>query len=59
VCVDEGAGYLVVWDIVPRNFFLLFLLSGIQGFVFAISNCTDGFMSLSKQEMKPETNFIA
>jgi hypothetical protein len=37
---------------------LFFFPSRVQGFLFAISNCTDGFMHLSKQEMKPETTFI-
>jgi hypothetical protein len=60
VHVVEGAGYLVVWVTVPRIYFVLFFSSSrIQGFLFAISNCTDGFMHLSKREMKPETNFIA
>jgi hypothetical protein len=59
VRVVEGAGCLVVWVTVPRNcLVLLFFSSRIQGFLFAISNCTDGFMRLSKQKMKPETNFI-
>jgi hypothetical protein len=35
-----------------------FLSSRSQGFLFAFSNCTDGFMHLSKQEMKHETNVI-
>jgi hypothetical protein len=57
VRVYEGVSFLVVWVTVPRNNFVIFFSSRIQGFVFAISNCTDGFMLLSKQEMK--RNFIA
>jgi hypothetical protein len=60
VHVDEGAGYLMVWETVPRNYFFIFFSPlGSQGFLFAFSNCTDGFMHLSKKEMKLEMNVIA
>jgi hypothetical protein len=59
VRVVEGAGYLVLWVTVPRIYFVLIFYSRIQGFLFVISNCTDGYMRLSKQEIKPETNFIS
>jgi hypothetical protein len=58
--VDEAAGFLMVWETVPRNyFFISFLFSCNLSLLFAISNCTDGFMRLSNKEMKLETNFTA
>jgi hypothetical protein len=60
VHVEDGAGSLMVWETVPRNhFFIFFLSSRNLGFLFAISNCTEGFMHLSNKEMKLETNVIA
>jgi hypothetical protein len=59
VCVDEGAGTLMVWKAVPRNYFFIFFSFELLDFLFAISNCTDGFIRLSKKEMKLETNVIA
>ena len=51
VRVIEGVSFVVVWDTVPRNYFRPFFLSSvIQGFLFAISNCTDSFMRLSMNE---------
>jgi hypothetical protein len=53
-------GLVILWCGLQFLEFILslFFSSRIQGFLFAISNCTDGFMHLSKQEMKRETNFI-
>jgi hypothetical protein len=31
----------------------------LLGFLFALSNCTDGFMRLSKKKIKLEANVIA
>jgi hypothetical protein len=59
VLVDEGAGSLMVLETVPRIYFFIFLSCRNQGFLFAFCNCTDGFMHLSKKEMKLETNVIA
>jgi hypothetical protein len=36
-----------------------FLSSRSEDFLFAFCNCTDGFMHISKKEMKLETNVIA
>jgi hypothetical protein len=59
VRVVEGVSFLVVWVTVPRNYFVHFFSPlELKVFFFAISNCTDRFMRLSKQEMKPETSFI-
>jgi hypothetical protein len=57
--IDEGAGCLMVWETVPRNYFFIFFSSRILGFLFAVSNCTDGFMCLSNKEMKLEMNVIS
>jgi hypothetical protein len=51
VHVDEEAGCIIVWE--------TDLSSRIVGFLFAISNCTDGFMRLSYKEIKLEMNVIA
>jgi hypothetical protein len=59
VCVEEHAGFLRVLETVPRNYFFIFLSSRYQGFLFAFSNCIDGFMHLSKKQMKLHTNIIA
>jgi hypothetical protein len=59
VRVDEGAGSRMVWETVPRNsFFIFFAPLELLGFLFAISNCTDSFMRLSKKEMKLGMNVI-
>jgi hypothetical protein len=60
VRVDEGAGFLMVWETVSRNYFLIFFSPlEFRVFFFAISYCTDAFLHLSKKEMKLETNVIA
>jgi len=58
VRVREGAGFLMVWETVPRNYFFIFFSSRNLGLLFAVSNCTDGFMCLSNKEMKHEMNVI-
>ena len=57
--VREGAGFPMVWETVPRNYFFFFFLSSRNlGLRFAVSNCTDGFMFLSNKEMEHEMNVI-
>jgi hypothetical protein len=43
----------------PESISSFFLSSRNLGFLFAVSNCPDGFVCLSKKEMKLETNVIA
>jgi hypothetical protein len=59
VLVEECAAFLMVWETVPRSYFSFFLSSRYQGFLFAFSNCIEGFMHLSKKQMKFDSNVIA
>jgi len=59
VLVHEGAGSLMVWETVARNYFFIFFCSRKFGFSFCSSNFTDGFMHPSNSEMKQGTNVIA
>jgi len=59
VLVREGAGSLMVWKTVTRNyFFIFFSLFRSLGFLFAVPNFTDVFMRPSNSEMKQEMNVI-
>jgi hypothetical protein len=59
VRVDEDAGSLMVWETVPRNNFSVFFCPLEIMVFFLHSLIADGFMHLSKKEMKLETNAIA
>jgi len=59
VLVREGAGSLVVWERVARNYFFIFSLLSNLGFLFAVPNFTDGFMHPCNSEMKQGMNVIA
>jgi len=57
--VREGAGSLMVWEIVARNYFFIFFSALEVWFLFAVPNFTDSFMLPSNSEMKQGTNVIA
>jgi hypothetical protein len=60
VRVQEGAGFLLVWEPVPTNYcFIFFSPLEIWGVFFAVPNFIGGFMGLWNEEMKYETNLIA
>jgi len=58
VLVREGAGSLMVWETVARNYFFNFSLLSNLGFLIAVLNFTDGFMHPSNSEIKQEMNVI-
>ena len=55
----EGAGSLMVWETVARNYLFIFSLLSKFGFSFAVRNFTDDFMLHYYSEMKQEMNVIA
>jgi hypothetical protein len=59
VLVQEGAGSLMAWETVARNYLFIFSLLSKFGVSFAIRNFTDEFMLPYNSEMKQETNVIA
>jgi len=59
VLVDQGAGWLMVWETFPRNYFFIFFSPLEFKVRFLLSpNCRDGFMRLSKKEMELDMHVI-